>query len=589
MAEEQRGEPPRPPDDGDQPREGGARDTGRKPAAGSSAKRAAGAKKASGAAKKSAAEKTGAGEPAAGTSRPRRKRAPRDAAGAGSAGTTGAQSSRGDAGTGPAKSPGAAAGQTAATSSRRVPRMPAVEGAAARDVRTGGGTGPAAAVPGGSSVSRAFAPVGRVLTSRRAPRLRTGISAFLVVAAVLAVLVGTLALWSRSIVFDTDAYVRVVAPVAENPEVRRAVSDYVAARAVEATDLEARIEDALPSDSKVLAPALTSSLQRFLVDEINEFLGTDLALRLWVDINRFAHEQLIAALQDENRYVTVGRNDVKLNLLPIVAVALQRLEDRIPQLLGRDVTLPEIDPATAPDDIKTLLQDALGRELPAGFGTITLLSGSQGYEAKQALRLFNDLVILVVILTAVLVAAAVLVSVRRWRTALWLGIGSLLAVIAARVIEVQLQEAVAGAVKTQGGAAVARSVLNSAIGSLNGFFAWVALAGAVVAVAAFLAGRPSWLEAIGRGVSQLFGVASDLSTPDTRAGRWMAGHVDLLRVGGVAVALVALLFATASLTAVLLVVLALGVYELALTAYAAGVPRDLDEGPAEEPPAPPAD
>ena len=198
-------------------------------------------------------------------------------------------------------------------------------------------------------------------------------------------------------------------------------------------------------------------------------------------------------------------------------------------------------------------------------------------EAKQALRLFNDLVILAIVLTAVLVAAALLVSVRRRRTALWLGLGSLFAFVAARVIEAQLEKAVVDAVKTQGGAAVARSVLSSAVESLNGFFVWVAVAGAIVAVAAVLAGRPSWLEAIGRGVAQLFGVASDLSTPDTGAGRWMAAHLDLLRIAGIAVAVVVLLFVTGSLTAVIVVVLALAVYELALTAYAVGVPRELDE------------
>ena len=56
----------------------------------------------------------------------------------------------------------------------------------------------------------------------RARRLRTGIAVFLVVAAVLAIMVSAVALWSHSIVFDTDAYVRVVAPVAEDPAVREA-------------------------------------------------------------------------------------------------------------------------------------------------------------------------------------------------------------------------------------------------------------------------------------------------------------------------------------------------------------------------------
>ena len=108
------------------------------------------------------------------------------------------------------------------------------------------------------------------------------------------------------------------------------------------------------------------------------------------------------------------------------------------------------------------------------------------------------------------------------------------------------------------------------------------MAGAIVAVAAFLAGRPEWLDAMGRGFAKLFGVASDLSTPDTAAGRWMAEHLDLLRIAGVAVAIVVLLFVTGSLTAVVVVFIALAVYELALSAYAVGVPRELDESLADD-------
>ena len=141
--------------------------------------------------------------------------------------------------------------------------------------------------------------------------------------------------------------------------------------------------------------------------------------------------------------------------------------------------------------------------------------------------------------------------------------------------------------KTQGGAAVARSIIGSAVDSLNSFLVWIAVAGAVVAVAAFLASRPQWLDAMGRGFVKLFGVASDLSTPDTAAGRWMADHLDLLRTAGIAVAIVVLLFVTGSLTAVVVVLMVLAIYELALSAYAIGVPRELDESPAAKEPRPP--
>jgi hypothetical protein len=289
----------------------------------------------------------------------------------------------------------------------------------------------------------------------------------------------------------------------------------------------------------------------------------------------------MAALEDRNRYVTIGENDVKLDLLPLIAVALQKLEAQIPRLLGRDVTLPEIDPETAPAQIRTLLQDALGRPLPADFGSVTLLRGTQGYEAKQAVRLFKDLVTAVVILTIVLIAAALIVSPHRLRTALQLGLGVILAFVLARVVEAEALDAIVKAVKSEGGVAVATSIVTSALASLDAFFRWVVIAAAIVAVGAFLASRPAWLDAMGRAFSKLFGMASDLTVPGTRAGRWVAGHLDLLRGAGVVVAIIALLFAVGSLSAVLAVFVALIVYELALVVY--GVSTDPGESPEDTP------
>ena len=450
------------------------------------------------------------------------------------------------------------------------------------------GTDPEERGEADAGAARALAPVKRVLDSKRAPRIRSWVALLLVVASALAILMSALALWSRSVVFDTDPWVTAVTPLAEDSQARDAVSRYIAAKALEITDLSARIADALPSDAELLAALPAANPEGFLVEEVDTFLDTELAQRLWADSNRLAHEQLLAAPRDDSRNVTVGRNDVKLNLLPIIAIALQRLEVKLPQLLGRDVTLLPIDPATAPDDIHTLLQDALGRELPADIGSVTLLEGNQAYEAKRTLGRLTDLAVPLVVLTIVLIGAALLVSVRRRRTALWLGLGALIGVVAARVIEGQAEEAAAVVVATsQDGAAVAKSIVSSVIGSLHPFFVWIAVAGVIVAVAAILAGRPAWLDAMSRGFAGLLGIAADLSAPDTRAKRWTATHLDLLRVAGIAVALVVLLFTTGSLVAALAVVAALVVYELALGAYATAVAREPGDG-ADGPSRPPA-
>lgn len=435
---------------------------------------------------------------------------------------------------------------------------------------------PAASSGAATAVSGALRPVRNVLTSQRAPRLRRWLALLLVVMSVVGLVVSALALWSDGLVFNTDKWVATVAPVAEDPAVRHAVSTFVADKTLEVADLQDRIARALPSDAAVLAQPLTQVLRDFLIKEIDKFLATPTAQSIWLDVNRFAHAQLIAALQNKNQYLSVNQDDVTLNLLPLIGVALQRLETQIPKLLGKDVQLPQIDPKIAPDQIRTLLQDATGKTLPADFGTVTLLKGSQGYEAKRALSLFHTLVIAICVITGLLILAALFVSPRKRWTALELGLGVLLAVVVVRVAERQIEERLVAALANEGALSVARAFLSSAIASLNDIVVWLLVGGVIVAVAAFLATRPAWIGAMGRGFSKLFGVAADLTAPETGAGRWAAAHMDVLRVAGVAIAVLVLLFMTGSLSAVIVIVLVLIVYELALAAFIAGVPRPGD-------------
>ena len=431
-----------------------------------------------------------------------------------------------------------------------------------------------AAASGVTAVTAALRPIGRVLTSRRAPRLRRWLAAILVVLAVVGLTTSALAQWSHSMIFDTETWVATVAPVAEDPAVRHAVGSFVADKTIALTDLERRIENALPSDAKIVAAPLVDSLRSYLVREIDGLLATPTAQKIWLDVNRFVHQQLITALQDQNRYVSVNRDDVRLDLLPLIAIALQRLSAEIPRLLGTDITLPQIDPGTAPAQIRSLIESATGKTLSPDFGTVTLLKGSQGYEAKRLLSLFNTLLVVIWVVTALLIAAALVVSPRKRWTLLELGLGVLLAVVVVRVAERQLELRLVAAVRNEGAVSVARAFVESAVSSLNGVVVWLIVGGAIVSVAAFLTTRPQWLDAIGRGAGKLFGMASDLTAPQTAAARWVAAHLDVLRVLGVAAAVVVLLFAAGSLTAVLVTVLVLAVYELALMVFATGLPRE---------------
>jgi hypothetical protein len=412
----------------------------------------------------------------------------------------------------------------------------------------------------------------RLLASPRAPRLRTGLALSLVVAASLGMLVSVITLWVRDVAGDTDAYVGVVAAAGEDPEVRAAVASYAAAQVVQTARLGGRIRAAMPSGATLTVPFLTRAALQYLAAQIEQFLATPAAQRLWARGNRFAHQQLVSGMRSGDRSAAGARGDVRLDLLPLVIIALQRTRPGIPGIFGEAVRLPPLDPATPPGDARTQLRDALGRRLPADLAAVTLLHGEVARDTERALGLADDLAVPATAVTVALVAAALLVSVRRRQTVLWLGAGALCAAVTARVVEAQLQKATAASALSGAGATVARAVLTSTLASLNGYAAWLAAAGAIVCVAAFLAGRPAWPVAMSRNFAMLFGVASDLSTPETRVGRWIGAHLGALGIAGAVVAVATLPFASGSAPGVVALVLALVVFELVLAVYAAGVP-----------------
>ena len=104
------------------------------------------------------------------------------------------------------------------------------------------------------------------VASRPAPPLVARGRALVVIAA-FAIVVSILGLWSRYLAFDTDTYGRHRRPGRPGPEVRHAVSVFVAGRALEATDPEARLGNTLPGDAEGLATHPARQLRDFLVDE----------------------------------------------------------------------------------------------------------------------------------------------------------------------------------------------------------------------------------------------------------------------------------------------------------------------------------
>jgi hypothetical protein len=386
----------------------------------------------------------------------------------------------------------------------------------------------------------------------------------LVVLASVGVLSSAVAVWTHSLLFNTDRWVETVGPVLEDPEVTHDLSVLLTDKAIEAADLETRVTDALPPRAQFLAPAIVDATRDFVQKRMEERLNQPEAYDLWLKLNGFAHERLVAVLEGDSTYIQLNGDEVQLNLVPLVAKALELIEQVLPGALDERIDVPQIDPAATADEMRTQLESATGRTLPEDFGTVVLFEGDQVTQAQQAVRIFKAAVIAILVVTVLLIAAALLFSRARLRTLIQLGLGTIVAVVVARVAVQRLADAVVEGISDRDGHRVAGALIESAAGNFLDLLIWLIVAGALVSVVAYLAGKRSWFVAARGYAAAAAGTSGELVASRAPMRLWLGRHYDGVRAAGVIVAVVALLFTTSSWWLTLLVLALTAVYEVAV-------------------------
>ncbi|MET8148521.1 hypothetical protein ACIBSW_37780 [Actinoplanes sp. NPDC049668] len=180
--------------------------------------------------------------------------------------------------------------------------------------------------------------------------------------------VGAVAVFARTVVFDTDRYVETVAPLAEDPAVRNAVADRITAEVFAALDIEGFTRRAIDAVVKQGAPAELTMLQQPMVNGVRSFARTqvhnavssDLFAQAWEQANRAAHAGLVAALRGEQGgAIEVENGNVSVNLGLFIQTIKPRLveagvpfADRIPAVnlsfpLVHSDEIPKIQRAAA--------------------------------------------------------------------------------------------------------------------------------------------------------------------------------------------------------------------------------------------------
>jgi ABC-type multidrug transport system fused ATPase/permease subunit len=403
----------------------------------------------------------------------------------------------------------------------------------------------------------------------RPRRLRRYIVGLLIVLTSLSAVAATVALWARSQVLNTDRWTQLAERIIEEPEVVDRLAFRLSTSIVQGLEVEERIEAALgqaerlPAQAALLAGPFASRIPEFLEDRIRDFLASERGQQLWVELNRRVHQRAVAILRGETRPgVTVEGGTVTLNLVPLMNRVLAGAGDLLTDILGRPVSLPTVEELQASggaDQARALLEDRLGVELPNDFGEMVVFRSDQLAAGQDAVRLLDRFVVLLLIVTVVLIAASLVLSVARRRTLIQLGIGLLLATLIARLVVRAIQQRIVDRAAADSREAL-QEVLGNVFEGLLDFTTFLIVAGIVVGVAAYLAGRPAWLVRIGDRART--GAAS---ARFQRFGRWAGERRDGLRLGGVIAAVVLLFLVELSWFSVIVVLLLLAAYQLGVS------------------------
>ena len=406
---------------------------------------------------------------------------------------------------------------------------------------------------------------------RRGGAIRRTAVTLLVVLSVVSFVAAGIGVFARRNFLDTDRWVRRVGPLSEEPAVEDRLGVYLTEQLLPLIDVRGLFEEALPERGQVLAVPLANAVEGFVGDRVDSFVHSEQFDRLWEGVNRRAHAAAVRVLEGESRLDTTGNGDVVLNLVPVIDAALAELSAASPEILGREVDIPEVSVDDVPDAAIQRLEGALGVDLSEDFGQVVVYRESQLTAAQDALDLFDRAVTALLVVTPVLVALALWLSRRRRRTLLQLLAGAAIGLIILRRVVFALEQQVLDQVRVPANEPVVRATARAFIDPFIDATTWLLVGLVAIAFLAVVSAPYPWAVSLRRRVRDLASAAAvavgaaGARTRDESTVRWLRQHRQHLQIGGVAFALVVLWFFDLPWWGVLVVLGLLGAYEVGVS------------------------
>ena len=328
-------------------------------------------------------------------------------------------------------------------------------------------------------------------SSRGTGRPRRILSGIALVLACILIVVSTVAIWTHQVALDTSRFSNLITGVVVEPDVTDPIAARISTQVVDALGVQARLEARLPEALRPLAGTLTVAIQERITERLQVALQNPRLQEALVGALSFTHEQVVRLLRGESDVVAIVDGYLTLDVFPVVGAALTELQDM--GLIPADVQLPDLTAPDAPEVLAERLETTLGVTLPPGFGTIQLMPAQRLDAMRTIVSAFDVVVILLVALTLLLVTVALWLARDRRRMLIYLGVGTFIAFLGARLAIRSVEDLILGGIADSDVAGLVRAVLDETLADLRGVTVIVLIGAAILAIAAYLQGRPAWL------------------------------------------------------------------------------------------------
>jgi hypothetical protein len=365
----------------------------------------------------------------------------------------------------------------------------------------------------------------------RRHRIRRTLAWFFIVVAVILVPLSVVAAWAVTTITNTDRYVATLAPLARE----HVVTDYVAVRATNKlfteVNVQAKLEHALPKRAAPIAAPVTDVLHNFVQEQLTKVLRSERFQQFWDKTNRTTHQTFVNFLTGQGNPKLQKAESFAVDVSPQVVKAIDKLDQKGIHYF---------------DGVKAKAQKVKSFKVP-------LATKQQVSKIRTLFRYLVKVGWALGLLTLLLMAIAVALAVDRRKALLRLALGSVLAVLfflAALALgrwffvdQNQVSPLVTG------------TVFDTMVRYLRTSLRVVLGISAGVAVILWLIGPARWAVAIRRGVARAFRWVgrriAEFNQPERRqqisastasGARWVTEHCKGLRIVGVVVAGVVLIF-----------------------------------------------